>query len=199
MESKSQRKIKNLGIFLHPIHNVDILLNEIDKGFNPQFLFFWKHHPHQEGIIDKSCLSQWWPSPFQFGEEIYQTAEHFMMAQKALLFKDYDAFQKIMVASTPKEAKRLGKTVKGFDETIWEKNRFDIVLRGNLAKFGQNEDLGAYLLSTLDYILVEASPYDRIWGIGLTEEDPRAQNAKEWQGLNLLGFALMETRIWIQD
>lgn len=194
-------EIKNREKFfkIHAIQSIDALLTEIEKGLCPQFLFFWKHYPQQENLIDKSCLSQWWHSPFVYSQEKYQTAEHFMMAQKALLFEDYETFRNILAAPTPKEAKRLGRTVKGFDEAIWEEKRFNIVLRGNLAKFSQNKRLEEYLLNTSDYILVEASPYDPIWGIGLAEEDPRAKNPKEWQGLNILGFALMQARLWLHD
>lgn len=183
----------------HTIRSVATLLAEIDKGFSPQFLFFWNHHSQHSALIDKSCLSQWWPAPFEYGEEKYQTAEHFMMAQKARLFEDDKAFQEILTAPTPKEAKRLGKTVKGFNEAMWEENRFEIVLKGSLAKFAQNKNLEKYLLDTSDYVLVEASPYDQIWDIGLAEEDPRVQDVKEWRGLNLLGFALMQARGWLHD
>ena len=88
----------------------------------------------------------------------------------------------------------MGRDVKGFDDETWSRHRFEIVVRGNEAKFGQNEDLKAFLLSTGEDILVEASPVDRIWGIGLAEDDPCATNPAQWQGLNLLGFALMTVR-----
>ena len=121
------------------------------------------------------------------------------MAQKALLFEDHKTFQEILVASTPKAAKRLGRTIKNFDTETWKKKRSFIVLQGNVAKFGQNEKLAEYLLDTLEYILVEASPYDSIWGVGLAEEDDRIQDVKNWKGLNLLGFALMQARLWLLD
>lgn len=198
MKNTNKDLDKSIQIY-HKSRNLDTLLAEIDKGFSPQFLFFWKHHPQQDGVIDNSCLSQWWPSPFEYSGQKYPTAEHFMMAQKALLFNDQEIFQKILKAPSPKEVKTLGRSVKGFNETIWKENRYNIVLRGNLAKFAQNKHLEEFLLGTFGSILVEASPYDKVWGIGLTEEDPRAQNPKKWQGQNLLGFALMEARVWLLD
>jgi ribA/ribD-fused uncharacterized protein len=195
-EIKDQEKF----FFIHNrINSVENLAVEVDKGFCPQFIFFWNHEPQQDGVINQSCLSQWWLSSFVYSGVHYQTAEHFMMAQKALLFEDHKTFQEILVAPTPKEAKKLGRTVKNFDTEVWKKKRFFIVLQGNVAKFGQNEQLAEYLLSTLDYILVEASPYDSIWGVGLAEEDARIQNVKNWKGLNLLGFALMQARVWLLD
>lgn len=194
-EIKDQEKFS----FIHRIGSVEALAIEVERGFNPQFIFFWNHEPQQDGVINQCCLSQWWPASFVYSGVHYQTAEHFMMAQKALLFEDHETFHEILVASTPKEAKRLGRTIKNFDSETWKKERSFIVLRGNLAKFGQNEQLEEYLLDTLDYILVEASPYDSIWGVGLAEEDTRIQDVKNWKGLNLLGFALMQARLWLLD
>ncbi|SDW42628.1 hypothetical protein SAMN05421504_101547 [Amycolatopsis xylanica] len=101
---------------------------------------------------------------------------------------------KIRKASHPNEAKTLGRQITGFDEQAWTKHRHDIVVAGNLAKFGQNAELKTFLLNTGDRVLVEASPLDRIWGIGLAEDDERAADPNRWLGLNMLGFALMEVR-----
>ncbi|WP_233218997.1 NADAR family protein [Adhaeribacter arboris] len=122
------------------------------------------------------------------------TAEHWMMAQKAHLFGDSDAFDKIVKARTPGEAKAIGREVKNFDDSVWEEQRFEIVVNGSLQKFGQHQDLQEFLINTKDRILVEASPVDNIWGIGLSVDDKKAENPEHWEGLNLLGFALMETR-----
>ena len=126
------------------------------------------------------------------------TAEHYMMAEKARLF-DNSATDAIVAAAHPGEAKKLGRKIRNFDQAIWEKHRFDIVVRGNLAKFSQHEPLKQYLLGTGDRVLVEASPHDRIWGIGIAESDPAAQNPYDWKGLNLLGFALMAVREQLQQ
>jgi ribA/ribD-fused uncharacterized protein len=104
------------------------------------------------------------------------------------------AIAQILAAKHPGEAKKLGREVQGFDETLWLEHRSDIVLRANLAKFGQQEALRTFLLNTGDRILVEASPDDQIWGIGLAEDHPDAAVPDRWKGLNLLGFALMEVR-----
>jgi ribA/ribD-fused uncharacterized protein len=117
-----------------------------------------------------------------------------MMAGKGRLFGDQDAFQKILAAAHPGEAKKLGRGVKGFDNQSWTDHRFQIVVDANVAKFGQNQALKDFLLTSADRILVEASPVDKIWGIGLAGDDSRAQDPERWQGLNLLGFALMEAR-----
>ena len=117
-----------------------------------------------------------------------------MMARKARLFNDEEAARKIIATREPNHVKAIGRTVKNFDETIWEKHRFKIVVEGNLAKFQQYPELAQYLLKTGDRILVEASPSDHIWGIGMAKDNPHVEQPKSWKGLNLLGFALMEVR-----
>ena len=117
-----------------------------------------------------------------------------MMAQKAKLFNDEDIFQKILQTDDPKKIKALGRLVKNYQDEIWIAHRYEIVVQGNLAKFSQDNDLKAFLLSTSDQIIVEASPVDQIWGIGLATDHVNATNPNAWQGLNLLGFALMEVR-----
>jgi ribA/ribD-fused uncharacterized protein len=122
-----------------------------------------------------------------------------MMAEKARLFKDEETRAQILTAGSPKAAKELGRRVKRFDEQEWERVRFGLVVEGNLAKFSQNAGLGRFLLSTVDKVLVEASPVDRIWGIGMAADDEQSENPEGWRGLNLLGFALMEVRDRLSD
>ncbi|HEY9841039.1 MAG TPA: NADAR family protein, partial [Candidatus Obscuribacterales bacterium] len=117
-----------------------------------------------------------------------------MMAAKAELFGDPATRKKILLARTPGEAKALGRMVRDYDDARWEAERFAIVVSGNLHKFSQHPQLGAWLCATGQRILVEASPQDRIWGIGLDEHHPDAARPERWLGLNLLGFALMEVR-----
>jgi ribA/ribD-fused uncharacterized protein len=117
-----------------------------------------------------------------------------MMAEKARLFGDDEAREKILAAASPAAAKKLGRAVRGFHERKWERARFDIVVAGSRAKFGQNAALGAFLTGTRERVLVEASPVDRIWGIGLAATSPAATQPENWRGLNLLGFALMVAR-----
>ena len=169
-------------------YSIDTIINN-DK--NKDFLFFWKPSAN---TTDKSCLGQWQPSHFEVDIEEYTCAEQYMMAEKARLFEDKEIEEQIMQTSEPKEMKALGKKVKKFDQTVWDKAKYSIVLNGNYYKFAQNKEIRDFLLSTEDKILVEASPLDTIWGIGLGEENPKSHNPQTWRGKNLLGFALMEVR-----
>lgn len=165
----------------------------IRAGEQPEYLYFWGHQPSADGV-GASCLSQWWPAEFVVAGRAYPTAGHFMMSEKALLFGAADIAGQILRAAEPKEAKELGRQIVGFDEQRWTERRVEVVLEGNLAKFGQHPALRDYLLGTGDAVLVEASPVDRIWGIGLAAGDERAARPETWRGLNLLGFVLMEVR-----
>lgn len=139
-------------------------------------------------------FSQWAKSIFTVDGVRYSSAEQYMMAQKALLFEDKETYIKIMSTSKPSEQKAFGKLVKGFVKETWETECKDIVFRGNYAKFTQNEDLYADLMDTIGTELVEASPVDPIWGIGLNENDPRAWEKETWQGTNWLGEAITAVR-----
>lgn len=164
------------------------------KGGKPKYLFFWGHRPPKNGQVGASCFSQWYAVGFTLDGVVYPTAEHFMMAEKARLFADEDACRKILQAKDPAQVKAAGRAIKHFDEAKWQQHRFQIVVAGNRAKFSQNQDLGEFLLGTGDKILVEASPVDAIWGIGLAAEHEHAGQPQRWPGLNLLGFALMQVR-----
>ncbi|MFC4533707.1 NADAR family protein [Sphaerisporangium dianthi] len=170
------------------------LVAAAEGGGRIKYLMFWGHRPSRSGGVGAGCLSQWWPAGFTVDGVVYRTAEHFMMAGKARLFGDEEAAAAIVAAGHPKQAKDLGRVVRGFDEETWKAARFELVVRGNLAKFGQHDDLREFLLGTGDRVLVEASPVDRVWGIGLAADDERAERPRLWRGLNLLGFALMEAR-----
>ncbi|QMU29867.1 NADAR family protein [Adhaeribacter radiodurans] len=174
-------------------YSIEWLKRTLEEGKRFKYLYFWGHQSSKKEIT-ASCFSQWWVAPFSVDNVIYKTAEHWMMAQKANLFGDNDAFEKIVKARTPGEAKAIGRKVKNFDDSVWEEKRFKIVVNGSLQKFGQHQDLQEFLINTKDRILVEASPVDNIWGIGLAADDKKSENPENWEGLNLLGFALMETR-----
>lgn len=176
------------------VKNVQELQSAIREGEKPTYFFFWGHQPEKNGRIGKSCLSHWWPASFTVEGRTYPSAEHFMMAEKARLFGDSATQEKIIAAADPSEAKRLGREVQGFDQETWNKAKFDVVVCGNLHKFGQDQRLRSFLLDTDPSVLVEASPLDPLWGIGLASTDVRSRNPEEWKGLNLLGFALMEAR-----
>ncbi|KJA26909.1 hypothetical protein HYPSUDRAFT_63676 [Hypholoma sublateritium FD-334 SS-4] len=175
------------------------------------YVFFWKvNEIHGWG-------SQWYRSPFKATvtiksgsdedgatpEEVtFPTAEHWMMFQKAVLFNDTDIAREILetpgtTSTDMAYIKSLGRKVKAFDNVVWEANRERIVLEGNLLKFRQIEALKAKLLATGDKVIVEASPRDRIWGVGFGEKN--ALNQRDRWGLNLLGKALQETRRTIRE
>src|SRR4051812_9119459 len=156
-----------------------------------QFTFFWK-----------SRLSQWHRAPFVLAGVTFTHAEQYMMYFKALLFGDHEAAARVLAADTPAEQQAVGRTVRGFDEATWSLFREGVVFAGNYARFSQNADQRELLLATRGTTLVEASPHDRIWGIGLAADDPRAKDRTQWRGLNLLGDALTRVRevlIWEQD
>lgn len=158
-------------------------------------LLFYGHKVTDE--ITETCLSQWYPCQFEVDGEMYTSAEQYMMAEKAKLFGDNEIKAEILDTSDPRRCKALGRKVKNFDKAVWDKNKEDIVRKGNSAKFMQNSIRRNFLLSTGDKVLVEASPTDRIWGIGLGKNNPDALDPTKWRGKNLLGFTLMNTRDWL--
>ncbi|MEU4715116.1 NADAR family protein [Micromonospora purpureochromogenes] len=171
----------------------------VHAGQPVKYVCFWGHRPRRDGTVGAGCLSQWWPAAFTVDGRRFITAEHWMMWQKAALFGDEETGGRILAAGHPHRAKALGRQVRNFDQAVWEARRYDIVVAGSVAKFGQHDDLRAYLLGTGDRVLVEASPVDRVWGIGLSADDPRAEDPARWRGLNLLGFALMQARETLRE
>lgn len=139
-------------------------------------------------------FSQWYPASFTAGGLTFSCAEQFMMHGKAKLFWDAEAAAEILAAASPREHKALGRKVKGFDDQVWKQHREAIVAAGSRAKFTQNEELKEMLLDTRGTTLVEASPFDRIWGVGLSANDPRIDDPKQWRGQNLLGKILTRLR-----
>ncbi|MFH8984547.1 NADAR family protein [Streptomyces varsoviensis] len=164
------------------------------RGEKLKYVWFWGHRPPRGGGVGNGCFSQWWPAPFTVDGVPYATAEHWMMAGKARLFGDAEAWERAVAAVHPKAAKDAGRSVRGFDEDVWRRHRYGLVVEGSVHKFGGHPELGAYLLNTGRRVLVEASPVDRVWGIGLAADDEGARDPARWRGLNLLGFALMEAR-----
>lgn len=150
-------------------------------------LFFWD-----------TIYSQWFTRPdrplFKEGQLEFWTAEHYMMYHKAKLFGDEDVMAECLKAHHPNHVKGLGRDIQTFDQTTWNTHKLDIVVRGNCLKFRQNEDLKEQMFADKDLKLVEASPYDKIWGIGLHYTDDKVLNEANWQGENLLGQALMLVR-----
>ena len=158
-----------------------------------RFTFFW----HSD-----SPFSQWHNSPFtappMFGADLSQktfiNAEQWMMYHKALLFGDHVIAELILKTRSSRDMKQLGREVKGFNDHVWNMNRENIVFQGNVYKFSKHPNLKSALLDTRGTTLVECSPYDTIWGIGLRDDDPRIKNRATWKGLNLLGKTLTRLR-----
>lgn len=163
------------------------------KNFKPQnflekynqYLFFYNGY-----------LSNWDDTPFldPRSNVLYNCSEQYMMQKKALLFNDFDIAKKIMTKTDPGDQKNLGKKVKNFDKQIWNKHARQIVYEGCFYKFTQNKDAYEYLLKTKNYYLVEASPYDTIWGIGRGSSERGIEDPKYWRGTNWLGQVLTQLR-----
>ncbi|MGF7048446.1 ribA/ribD-fused uncharacterized protein [Paenibacillus sp. DS2015] len=150
-----------------------------------KFTFFWSA---------KSPLSQGYPSTFVIDGNTFNCAEQYMMYEKAWLFGDEDIAHQILAAPSPEVQKQLGRKVAPFNQQMWTKHCKQIVHDGNYEKFTQNEELLSKLLDTKGTTLVEASPLDQIWSVGLAEDDPRIHNRETWQGTNWLGEILTDLR-----
>ena len=150
-----------------------------------KFTFFWK---------TESPFSQWYPAEFIIEGVRFNCAEQYMMYRKALLFGDEEMTSKILNSSSPRTQKAHGRKIRHFVESVWEKHSHEIVYTGNHAKFTQNPSLKAALFATAGTTLVEASPHDRIWGVGLAEDDPHIYNRNTWRGQNRLGKILTQLR-----
>lgn len=179
--SKKKETLKQQEIFIESIKDGD------------EFIFFWGHRANNNQIT-KTCFSQWWPCSFKYEEIEYNSTEQWMMAEKARVFSDNECLEKILKSNDPKVIKELGRQILLFDEDVWNLRKYDAVYEGNLLKFSQDESLKSFLLSTGNKVIVEASPYDRIWGIGMKQDEEGIQDPGNWKGQNLLGFALMEVR-----
>lgn len=139
--------------------------------------------------------SQWFESPFVIDGKEFNTCEQWMMWNKAKLFGDEDIAQQILDDPFPNNQKALGRKVKNFDDAKWMEVAYDIVVQGNRAKFSQNQKLANQLKETIGKELVEASPYDKRWGIGMRADDVGIENPMNWKGDNLLGKAITQVRI----
>ncbi|WP_018685408.1 NADAR family protein [Actinokineospora enzanensis] len=182
----------------HP-RSVDELIHALDQGRRFAYLPFWRPEPTADGSLGASCLSQWWPAAFEIDGTTFATAEHYMMWRKAELFGDTATATRILAAAEPGRAKEHGRQVRDFDRTRWAEHRYEVVVTGNTAKFSQHPRLGEFLAGTGDQVLVEASPADTIWGIGLAADDPRLDQPDRWPGLNLIGFALADVRARVRS
>jgi len=169
------------------------LRDQLQAGTKLRFLSFLRPNAPL-GKIDRACLSPWYGCSFEIDGIKYNSLEQYLKSEKARLFEDEDIRQRIMSTSDPETIKNLGREVRNFDEEKWTEVKFDLAVKGNLAKFGQNLSLKEYLLSTEERILVETHPYDNIWGVGLPEGHQAIRQPEIWPGSNLMGFALMVVR-----
>lgn len=150
-----------------------------------EFEFFWgPNFPY----------SQFYACEFTIDDITFNCTEQYMMYNKAMLFEDEEVAEMVLKENDPRQHKKLGRKVKNFDQKTWDANCSAIVERGNKAKFSQNEELKATILETHPKTIVETSPHDKIWGIGLHKNDPLAWDRSTWKGLNLLGQALTKIR-----
>lgn len=150
-------------------------------------IYFWST------LGEYGAFSQWYKCDFvDFDGVKYNCAEQYMMYQKAKLFCDEEIAQEILNETNPKNIKALGRKIKNFDQKVWDEHKFEIVVRGNYHKFTQNDNLAYLLLKTWGEDIAEASPFDKIWGIGIDEN--AALSGLPWRGENLLGEALMKVR-----
>lgn len=175
----------------------DWIKKKYDNGDDMKFIYFWGNTEKGEEVT-KACLSQWYGSAFTVDGIMYRTAEHWMMGKKALLSGDEEIFQRIIACNKPGEAKALGREVRNYSEELWLQHRYAIVVEGNIHKFSQHPALRVFLLNTGSRILVEASPVDQIWGIGMAQDHKDIADPHAWRGPNLLGFALMEARDYLR-
>ena len=162
-------------------------------------------------VTDKHvCFWNEWPSnwhPAEFDIEVNDTMCHFhnteqyFMYMKAIVFGDEEIAKQILADGDPKKVKVLGRKVQNYDEQVWNDKRYQIMLKANVAKFSQNENLKQLLLSPAyeGHGFVEASPYDKVWGVRMYESNPDIDDETKWKGLNLLGKVLDETRRIIKE
>lgn len=152
-------------------------------------IFFWGGWP-----------SNWEHSEFDLdGHHFFNTEQYFMYI-KAMTFDDHETAEKILKTSSPKKAKDLGREVKNYDDKVWDKLRYKVMLDANKAKYSQNEDLKNLMLNPEleGKTFCEASKFDSIWGVKMTEDDPLIDDERNWKGQNLLGKVLNETREWLK-
>ncbi|KAK3107430.1 hypothetical protein FSP39_014394 [Pinctada imbricata] len=155
---------------------------------NEQYEFFWS---------SDSPFSQWYFADMTIDGLTFNCAEQYMMYKKAVLMGDDNIASQILEERNPRAQKYLGRRVQNWNQLLWDKHCIDIVKKGNLEKFKQNKYLRRKLMSTFPKTLVEASPYDSIWGIGLHKSDKRAQHKQFWRGTNFLGYILTDIRNYL--
>lgn len=151
-------------------------------------------------LFFQDIFSNWHFSDFHEKGQKFICVEQYMMYRKAVLFEDMVSARSIMKANHPHDHKQLGRRVSNFNQDVWDKHKFDIVYRGVYLKFTQNSKLlRELMISDVDDIFVEASPYDDIWGVKLKMTDPRILDESKWKGQNLLGKIISMVRQDIEN
>lgn len=177
------------GSDMEMLSSFNIIKGEIKMKVTPKFVFFY---------ANKDIYSNFYKVSFEHQGIQFPTSEHAVMYRKAKLFGADDIAEKITKVKNPGQAKALGRSRDiPFDEDVWKEYREKVYFEVLVDKFS-DEDLKEQLLGTGKRILVEASPYDKIWGVGLAEDNPAIQYPQQWKGLNLLGKVLMEVREYYQ-
>lgn len=161
-------------------------------------LYFYGRTREQDPF-KRHVFSNFEPCSFKEGDLQFVCSEQYMMYQKSCIFHDMEAAAAILKETVPAKIKELGRKVKNFDEKVWEEARFRIVTKACYLKFSQNIELEKLLIQTQGYELVEASPLDRIWGIGIDRTTAEKGGREKWKGLNLLGKALMVVRTLLME
>lgn len=150
---------------------------------------------HTFFFTERDVFSNWYRSTFTCWGQTFNCVEQAMMWAKAITFNDTETAAKILRTPHPKTQKALGREVKGYVDAVWDAKRVQVVEEAAYAKFTQNPSARVALLATAGTVLVEASPFDRLWGVGLGQDDPRIDDRWQWRGANKLGYALTRLRV----
>ena len=164
-------------------------MKKIEDRVTDTHVYFW----------GDPTLSNWGPAKFAHKGLKFYNSEQAFMYEKATYFDDTEIANEILKTSNPNTAKNLGRKVKNFNGHKWDVVCYDFMVDVCYAKFRQNENCREVLLSTGRKTLVEGSPYDKIWGVGLHWASEEILDEANWQGKNLLGKALMEVREMLKD
>jgi len=178
-------------------YNIHWLKNQVKKGEEFEFFYYWGFEGFES--IEKHGFSIWYKSPFTVDQVTYPTMQHYITAHKALIFEDYEQYDKILAAPTPKNAQLLGTEIKDFDEEHWSEHRYDIIKTGNIHKFNQYPSLAEQLLQSGNKVLVEASVTDLVWEAYAERRDYTVIYMDRWSHINVYGFALMGARDFLRE
>lgn len=191
--SKDKKALVDCSHRNHILTTNDIC-KRYDSGESLRFVFFGECHSEFTDSVGKECFSRWYSLAFEIEGKSFFCIEQYMMAEKACFFDDEECERRIMNNNDIEDITLLGQQIKIFDGFLWDNYKKDVIRQGNVAKFADNKELFEFLISTDDAILVEATPYDVVWGIGMREGDQGIDNPHNWKGENILGFTLMKIR-----